>query len=150
MATKKPSKKWSELTPAYRKRLESAYKIGKFGEGYTSPARAYAAGASRQVARGQAKTSEAERTKRRSQAKKAQAWSNKHSRAPQTDYSPPDGLDAADKAEYTDRYLDAMQELEKGWSNTKVSKRKQVDWDKIEKYFEDYDVKGFDEYFPLV
>jgi len=43
-----------------------------------------------------------------------------------------------------------MTELEKGWSNTKVSGRKQVDWSKVEKYFEDYDVKGFDEYFPLI
>lgn len=150
MANKKPSKKWSELTPAYRKRLESAYKLGKFGEGYTSPARAYSAGASRQVARGQAKTSEAERTRRRSQVKKAQAWSNKHSRAPQTDYNPPDNLTPVEKSEYTDRYLEAMKELEKGWSNTKVSKRKQVDWEKVEKYFDDYEVKGFDEYFPLV
>ena len=150
MANKKPSKKWSELTPAYRKRLESAYKVGKFGEGYTSPARAYAAGASRQVARGQAKTSEAERTRRRSQVKKAQAWSNKHSRAPQTDYNPPDGLTPAEKAEYTDKYLQAMTELEKGWANTKVSKRKQVDWDKVQDYFKEYEVKGFDEYFPLV
>jgi len=150
MAVKKPKQKFSELTPAYRKRLESAYKLGKFGEGYTSAARAYAAGASRQVARGQAKTSEAERSRRRSQTKKAQAWSNKHSRAPQTDYSPPDGLTPQEKAAYTDRYLEAMKELEKGWSNTKVSKRKQVDWDKVQEYFTDYEVKGFDEYFPLV
>lgn len=150
MANKKPNKKWSELTPAYRKRLEAAYSKGNFGEGYTTPARAYAAGASRQVARGQAKTSEAERTRRRSQVKKAQAWSGKHSRSPQTDYRPSDNLTPAEKAEYTDRYLEAMKELEKGWSNTKVSKRKQVDWDKIQNYFTDYDVQGFDEYFPLV
>lgn len=148
--TTKPKTKFSELSPAYRKRLEAAYKSGKFGSGYSSAGRAYAAGASRQAARGQAKTSEAERSRRRSQAKKAQAWSNKHSKAPQTDYRPPADATPAEKAKYTDDYLEAMKELEKGWQKVKVGQRKQVDWDKVENYFKDYDVQGFDEYFPLV
>ena len=148
--TRKPKTKFSDLSPAYKKRLEAAYKAGKFGEGYSSAGRAYAAGASRQVARGQAKTSEAERGRRIRQRKKAQAWSNKHSKAPQTDYKPPSDGTPEQKAKYTDDYLDAMKELEKGWANTKVKNRKQVDWDKVESFFKDHDVDGFDEYFPLV
>ena len=148
MANTKPKKKWSELTPSYRKRLESAYKSGKFGEGYASAGRAYSAGASRTVARGQA--NEKERRQRRVALDKAKKWATKHSRSEQTDYRPPKNITPADEGKYAQDYLEAMTELEKGWSNTKVTGRKQVDWSKVEKYWADYDVKGFDEYFPLI
>ena len=148
----KPSKRWSELTPAYRARLETGFRKGTFGQGYTSAGRAYAAGASRQVARGQAsakpgKLSEAERSRRRSRAGKARTWSNKHSKTPATEYKPPAGLTPDERAVYTDRYLDAMKELEKGWKAK--NKRPQIDWDKVQPFFDDYEVGDFDAYFSL-
>lgn len=145
-----PKKKYSELTPAYKKRLEAAYKSGKFGEGYSSAGRAYAAGASRQVARGQAKTSEAVRTKRRTQTAKAKEWSKKHSRNKQTDFSPPAGLTPDDLATYTESYVKATKELEKGWSRGKTKNRKQVNWDIVKSFFDDYDIAGYDDYFSIV
>ena len=148
----KPKKKFGELTPAYRKRLEAAYKSGKFGQGYTSAGRAYAAGASRQVARGQAsskpgKVSEAERNRRRRNASKAQEWSRKHSQSRATTYDPPDGT-PDDRAAYTERYLAAMNELAKGWKS--VNRRTPIDWAKVAEFFAEYEVGDFDEYFGLV
>jgi hypothetical protein len=148
MATsKKPAKAWADLTPAYRARLETGFRKGTFGQGYTSAGRAYAAGASRQVARGQAsskpgKLSEAERTKRRNKVKKAKAWSDRHANDPSNKYAPPTGLTPEEKATYTDRYLAAMLELEKGWKP--VAKRKPIDWGVVSEFYLDYDVKDFD------
>lgn len=140
MANSKPKKAWKDLTPAYKKRLESAYKAGKFGQGYSSAGRAYAAGASRQVARGQAKTSEAERTKRRVQAKKAKEWSDKHSKQEATKYKPDQFKDPVERAQYTDTYLNSVKELEKGWGKgTKTSKRKKINVDTLDGLFKDYE-----------
>jgi hypothetical protein len=136
----RPKKAFKDLTPAYKKRLESAYKSGKFGQGYTSAGRAYAAGASRTVARGQAKTSESERQKRRYQAKKAKAWSDKHSKQAATKYQPEKFTDPVEKAKYTDDYLKAMHELEKGWKkNTKTGNRQKINVDTLDNLFKDYE-----------
>lgn len=150
--SKPPGKRWSELTPAYRARLETAYKKGTFGPGYSSAGRAYAAGASRQVARGQAsskpgKLSEAQRKANSNVARKAKAWSDKHAQSKATTFTPPAGLDPAGRAEYARKYLDAMKELEKGWAP--LSKRQTIDWDKVQAFFTDYELGDFDAYFGL-
>jgi hypothetical protein len=142
----KPKKAYKDLTPAYRKRLESAYKSGKFGQGYSSAGRAYAAGASRQVARGQAKTSEAVRSKRRAQARKAKAWSDKHSKSAASRYDPPVNGTPDEKAKYTETYLKAVKELEKGWERKKVKDRKKWDEQALGDLFQQYQVKDADKY----
>ena len=141
--SKKPKTAWKDLTPAYRKRLESAFKSGKFGEGYSSAGRAYAAGASRQVARGQAKTSEAERTRNRQAITKAKAWSNKHSKAPATAYNPPEGSTPAEQAEYARKYLKAVKELEKGWTHQTPANRQEWDEDALAELFKEYKPEDF-------
>ena len=153
---RKPAKRWKDLTPAYRARLEAAYKSGTFGSGYSSAGRAYAAGASRQVARGQASTkpgklSEAERTKRRKQSSKAKAWSDKHSRVPATKYSPPKDLTADELADYTARYVAFTKEVEKGWSNRKKGVKQAWDVEKIKAWLPEYQVENpdYNEISPL-
>lgn len=150
MASKrKPTKSWSNLTPAYRARLERAFAAGTFGTGYKSAGRAYAAGASRQVARGQAKTSEADRSKARARIKKAREWSRKHSRDPLTQFDPPAGLSIVEQGELADKYFTAMKELEKGWKTGPESRRQKVDWDAVRAYWTDveHDFADFDGYF---
>jgi hypothetical protein len=142
-------KKWSELTPAYRARLQRGFDKGIYGQGYKTAAGAYRAGVSAQAARGQVKTSEAQRTKARAQIKKARAWSNNHSRDKRTLYDPPAGASTVEQGQYADKYLKAMTELEKGWSNKPFAKRKQVDWDLVQDFFDEYDITDFDGYFSL-
>ena len=146
MANTKPKKAWKDLTPAYKKRLESAYKSGKFGAGYSSAGRAYAAGASRQVARGQAATSEAVRSKRRANVAKARAWSAKHSKNEASKYNPPAGATPDEVAQYTETYLKAVKELEKGWANKKVNNRAKWDEQALGDLFQKYEVKDYDKY----
>lgn len=131
----KPGKKWADLSPAYRARLEAAYKAGKFGQGYSSPGRAYAAGAPRQAARGQATTSEAARSKARREISKARAWSKKHSRDKLTAFEIPAGMDTVTAGELAAKYNTAMAELEKGWKSGPASRRKQVDWAAVANYW---------------
>jgi len=147
--TKKPKKAYKDLTPAYKKRLEAAYKSGKFGQGYSSAGRAYAAGASRQVARGQAKTSEAQRTANRNVIKAAKAWSAKHSKSDVTKYNPPADATPAEQAEYARKYLKAVKELEKGWKGVSPGKRVKWDEDALSALFKDYEVKDFDTYLDI-
>jgi len=147
--TTKPKKPWRDLTPAYKKRLEAAYKAGKFGQGYSSAGRAYAAGASRQVARGQAKTSEAQRTKNRRVIKRAKDWSAKHSKSEVTRYNPPAGATPGEQAEYAGKYLKAVKELEKGWTGANPKKRAKWDEDALSALFKDYEVKDFDVYLEI-
>ena len=142
----KPKKKYSELTPAYKKRLEAAYKSGKFGAGYSSAGRAYAAGASRQVARGQA--SEAARSQLRKYSPTAQKWANSHSASEATDYKPPTGSTPAERLEYTKKYIAMTKELEKGWKRRQD--RGQVNWDIVKEFFDEYEPGGFDQYFPII
>lgn len=148
-AKRKPAKKWSELSPAYRARLERAYKSGTFGSGYKSAGRAYAAGAPRQVARGQAKTSEADRSRARARIKRAREWSRKHSRDPLTQYDPPAGLPLVEQGELADKYYRAMKELEKGWKRGPESRRQRVEWDTVREYWAEveFDFTDFDDYF---
>lgn len=143
----KPRKKWSDLSPAYRKRLQAAYKAGKFGAGYSSAGRAYNAGAPRQAARGQASTkpgklSEAQRKKNRDVQRQAKAWSDRHSREKSTRYDPPDRLTPVERGQYAREYLAAMQELEKGWAP--AGSRGAIDYDVLAKFYRDYAFGEFD------